>query len=360
MPEQDTQNPETAGVSVDAAELFERLRDEVERGGASGSSLRARARAAAERYWPVSAERPIERRPGLKGAIVYPVKRLLRPLMRWYVEPLAAEQRGFNDATLKLVDDLSESLDAERAARERAERLLAELEERLLRLERRPVGRAGRPSPPSRPPRPCPTTSPSRAGCAARPPRSAERQRAYVDGLPRRKARCSTCGCGRGEFLALLREAGVEARGVDADADMVAFARGEGLDVEQADAGRAPRVPRGRLARRRSSRRRSSSTCRRRCSCACWSSPRAKLRPGGVLVGRDDQPALAARAAQLLRRPHARAAARARDARAARAAGGLRGGRDALPQRAGAGRGRRPARSNEILFAPLDYAILAR
>ena len=114
MPEQDTQNPETAGVSVDAAELFERLKVEVERGGASGSSVRARARAAAERYWPVSAERPIERRPGLKGAIVYPVKRLLQPLMRWYVEPLAAEQRGFNDAALKLVDDLSESLDAER------------------------------------------------------------------------------------------------------------------------------------------------------------------------------------------------------------------------------------------------------
>jgi O-antigen chain-terminating methyltransferase len=33
----------------------------------------------------------------------------------------------------------------------------------------------------------------------------------------------------------MLREAGVEARGIDADADMVAFARGESLDVEQAD-----------------------------------------------------------------------------------------------------------------------------
>jgi O-antigen chain-terminating methyltransferase len=43
-------------------------------------------------------------------------------------------------------------------------------------------------------------------------------------------------GCGRGEFLSLLREAGVDARGIDADADMVAYARGEGLDVEQADA----------------------------------------------------------------------------------------------------------------------------
>jgi SAM-dependent methyltransferase len=42
-------------------------------------------------------------------------------------------------------------------------------------------------------------------------------------------------GCGRGELLALLRDAGVDASGVDGDADMVAFARGEGLDVAQAD-----------------------------------------------------------------------------------------------------------------------------
>ena len=34
----------------------------------------------------------------------------------------------------------------------------------------------------------------------------------------------------------MLGEAGVEARGIDADADMVAYARGDGLDVEQADA----------------------------------------------------------------------------------------------------------------------------
>jgi SAM-dependent methyltransferase len=42
-------------------------------------------------------------------------------------------------------------------------------------------------------------------------------------------------GCGRGEFLSLLRDAGIEASGIDADADMVAYARGEGLDVRQAD-----------------------------------------------------------------------------------------------------------------------------
>jgi O-antigen chain-terminating methyltransferase len=61
-----------------------------------------------------------------------------------------------------------------------------------------------------------------------------ERQRPYVS-LLRDHAPVLDLGCGRGELLALLREAGVEARGVDANVDMVAFARGEGLDVEQAD-----------------------------------------------------------------------------------------------------------------------------
>ena len=62
-----------------------------------------------------------------------------------------------------------------------------------------------------------------------------ERQRVYVDDF-REAAPVLDLGCGRGEFLSLLAEARIEARGVDADADMVAYALGEGLAVEQADA----------------------------------------------------------------------------------------------------------------------------
>src|SRR5256885_7076475 len=43
-------------------------------------------------------------------------------------------------------------------------------------------------------------------------------------------------GCGRGEFLSLLKEHRIAARGVDANADMAAEARKRGLDVVQADA----------------------------------------------------------------------------------------------------------------------------
>jgi SAM-dependent methyltransferase len=43
-------------------------------------------------------------------------------------------------------------------------------------------------------------------------------------------------GCGRGEFLALLREHGIPARGIDLNAAMVEVCRGHGLDVIEADA----------------------------------------------------------------------------------------------------------------------------
>jgi SAM-dependent methyltransferase len=43
-------------------------------------------------------------------------------------------------------------------------------------------------------------------------------------------------GCGRGEFLSALQSAGVTARGVDTNAEMVAVARERGLDVTRNDA----------------------------------------------------------------------------------------------------------------------------
>jgi SAM-dependent methyltransferase len=225
-------------AEVDPVELFERLREEIRRGGVGAEGARATWRAQAERMWPVSAERPLERRSGVKGAIAYPVKRLLRPLLRWYVEPLAAEQRAFNDAVLKLVDDLYETADLAAAGDESSRRTLVELEERLRRVERRGPGSAPAPA----------ATVAAQPAAAALPDYFAfearmrgstaavrERQRPYVDDF-RDAAPVLDVGCGRGEFLALLRESGVEARGIDADADMVAYARGEGLEVEQADA----------------------------------------------------------------------------------------------------------------------------
>jgi SAM-dependent methyltransferase len=234
----EAKSPAPAGISapddLDVTDLFERLREELRRGAGSGGGAEpefAATRALAERFWPVTAER--EAGGGPKGL----VKRVLRKLMRWYVEPLAADQRVYNSAVLKLVDALSERADAAAASDERARRLLRELEERLTRVERRGGGAASAP----------PATVAAQPAAAALPDYFAfesrmrgsvdairERQRRYVEDF-REAAPVLDIGCGRGELLQLLREAGVEARGIDADADMVAYARGDGLDVEQAD-----------------------------------------------------------------------------------------------------------------------------
>lgn len=62
-----------------------------------------------------------------------------------------------------------------------------------------------------------------------------DRQRGYLDHF-RGRASVLEIGCGRGEFLELLGEAGVSARGVDLDLDMVLYCREKGLDVVHADA----------------------------------------------------------------------------------------------------------------------------
>ena len=95
------------------AALYAQLREEVARSGAApsvdagaGAAERHALRDEAERLWPVSADRNLRLRPGVRGGIGTPVKAVLRRLKRWYVEPLAYDQRSFNAAVLRLVDDL--------------------------------------------------------------------------------------------------------------------------------------------------------------------------------------------------------------------------------------------------------------
>jgi uncharacterized small protein (DUF1192 family) len=127
MPDEATDNGFPSAEEVDVDALFAALKEEIRRSGAdpgAGGELREgdrhAARAEAERLWPVSADRPLRLRPGFRGGLGTPVKAVLRKLMRWYVEPLAYDQRSFNAAALRLVDDL--------------ERRVAALEAELARL----------------------------------------------------------------------------------------------------------------------------------------------------------------------------------------------------------------------------------
>ena len=317
------------------------------------------ARTQAERMWAVSAERPIERRRGPKGTIAYALKVVLRPFLRWYVEPLAAEQRSFNDAVLKVMDDLYERSGREFAGREAAERRLAELEERLLRVERR--GTAGRSAP---------QTVAAQPGAAAVPDYFAfesrmrgstvevrARQVVYVNDF-RGAEPVLDVGCGRGEFVGLLRDAAIEARGVDADADMVAYARGEGLEVEQADAlAHLEALPDGSLGGIFAAQvveHLPPGALMRFLELAA-----AKIRPGGVLVAETINPlsplALRNYFADLT---HAQPLVPETLALLARGAGFAQVETRFL--NAPPAPEELEPRAAEILFAPLDYAIVAR
>jgi O-antigen chain-terminating methyltransferase len=61
-----------------------------------------------------------------------------------------------------------------------------------------------------------------------------ERQRTYLQYF-QDKENILDIGCGRGEFLELLRESGIKAGGVDLDLDMVLLCREKGLDVSMND-----------------------------------------------------------------------------------------------------------------------------
>ena len=94
-------------AQADVDRVYEELKRAIDRDARDPSAMRGLA----ERFWAVSADKPLERRPGPKGWLAFQVKRVLRKLMRWYVEPAFAEQRIVNDALLRLVDDLARRVD---------------------------------------------------------------------------------------------------------------------------------------------------------------------------------------------------------------------------------------------------------
>ena len=92
----------------EVAALYARLKQEVRAAGpragdVTPAQIRLSTRDQAERFWAISAERPIVGKAG-------PLKLFLRRFMRWYVEPALADQRAFNDALLRLIDDIDERI----------------------------------------------------------------------------------------------------------------------------------------------------------------------------------------------------------------------------------------------------------
>ena len=76
--------------------------------------------------------------PGLLPKLTAAVQKVVRRLLRWYINPIVEQQNAYNAATTATVTQMSNALD--RLSREHADTLarLAEVESRLAELERPP------------------------------------------------------------------------------------------------------------------------------------------------------------------------------------------------------------------------------
>jgi SAM-dependent methyltransferase len=221
--------------------------------------------------WDTAAEPVITSHRSGVGAIIVASKKLLRRVTRPYITLILARQVEFNSALLHLLNafvlpvrdalatltrrhedlslDLQERLTVEHGERRRKEQEVAEqLAVLTARLEdlRAETGRLRRPALAMElPPSPAVPTGLGALPAAAyvrfedrhrgTAEEIRERQRVYLE-LFTRIGHVLDVGCGRGEFLELCRETGIDARGIDLDPAMVARCRQAGLAAEQADA----------------------------------------------------------------------------------------------------------------------------
>jgi O-antigen chain-terminating methyltransferase len=196
------------------------------------------------------------------GKVIVKAKGLLRTLVKPVASVALVRQAEFNSAVARLltgashgVQTLEDGHDAlllkhdelERKHRDLAVRcgeLLTEVRRLQARLES--VDRAGIPAAaaalPATAPPPAATADPSPLSYLAfeekhRGPGDAilEKQRSYLRHFTGAPGRVLDAGCGRGEFLEVLRGAGVAAYGVDLDAEMAARCREKGLEVLAGD-----------------------------------------------------------------------------------------------------------------------------
>jgi O-antigen chain-terminating methyltransferase len=149
-------------------------------------------------------------------------------------ERLRTEVQSLHDELWASQDDLAGAAGARRALRER----IARVERRLRRLAHTLGNGHAEAIPVVQPPVDIGEVEFDNLGFAERFRGSEEeikeRQRSYLKYF----VGCDNVvdiGCGRGEFLELLRDAGVEARGIDTDLDMFLCCQEKGLDVQRED-----------------------------------------------------------------------------------------------------------------------------
>jgi O-antigen chain-terminating methyltransferase len=155
-------------------------------------------------------------------------------------ESLAAQNKGFHAELKTSADDIQKRMwaDMERFRAEYERLIHAELRMVRQRAQVRDAGHAE----PAAPSIAAPASAPPLAfdyGKFAEKFRGPEEyvragQRIYLSDFSGRR-NVLDIGCGRGEFLEMIREAGVPARGIDLSEESVAMCRAKGLEAEVAD-----------------------------------------------------------------------------------------------------------------------------
>ena len=183
------------------------------------------------------------------GPAVRMAKRLVRRGLRWYLDPIVEQQSRLNHALLDALQELSESVDRRMEADATGvKRRIADTEVRLDRLRADldaldaaagAAGAAGRPVDGAGSLRPSTRLSLAYKAFEDRHRGGSddirELLRRYLPWFEGCR-RVLDVGCGRGEFLSLLRDEGIPAYGVDVDEGMVEACRAQGLEVVCDDA----------------------------------------------------------------------------------------------------------------------------
>ena len=199
--------------------------------------------------------------PGILPKLAALTKKVVRWLLRWYINPIVEQQNEFNEAALDALEMLSAPIEMAAAqvaagrqeiqrwksVRTRWYQEAGEVSMRLSRLERLVRGSPMFPEVGGKNSQKVPSEMPSdgTAGPGTayfhmewkyRPPTYLEeKQKDYV----RYYTGCKNVldiGCGRGDFVQMLLDAGIGAHGIELEPNAVAYAQEHGRSVQLADA----------------------------------------------------------------------------------------------------------------------------
>lgn len=189
--------------------------------------------------WPVMPK-------GFLPKVIAYAKKIVRRLLRWYINPIVDQQNAFNEAVCDALDELVTTIHERLST---PEHVGADLDLILWRLRRLELRLASQAQPASTvagfTPPPSTAFDAFDLGPVHRGPKVlGDRVKDYDDLLEPWGAQNALrehplplldVQCGRGDLIAHLREMGLPAYGIETNADAVEWARAQGLDVRLED-----------------------------------------------------------------------------------------------------------------------------